>query len=157
MTTPLKTSEVEAYLHRHIPISAKMGVQVIACEPTRVILRAPLAPNINHRATVFGGSASAVAILAAWTQLHFTLRQAGIAERIVIQRNQVEYLAPIATDFDAICPGLPADALARFLKTFHRLGRARTEMTAELHCGNQLVAKFRGDYVAVRLEAGEKV
>ena len=157
MTALLKAAEVEHYLHRHIPISAMMGVRVAACDPTGVILRAPLAPNINHRATVFGGSASAVAILAAWTQLHFTLRQAGIAERIVIQRNQIEYLAPIVGDFEAVCPALPAPALARLLKMFHRLGRARTGMTVELRCADQVVARFHGDYVAVRLSAGEKV
>jgi thioesterase domain-containing protein len=157
MTALLKAAEVEHYLHRHIPISAMMGVRVMACDSTGVVLRAPLAPNINHRATVFGGSASAVAILAAWAQLHFTLRQAGIAERIVIQRNQIEYLAPIPTDFEAVCPALPAEALARLLKTFHRLGRARTEMTVELRCAGQVVARFRGDYVAVRLAAGENV
>jgi thioesterase domain-containing protein len=157
MTALLKAAEVEHYLHRHIPISAMMGVRVAACDATGVVLHAPLAPNINHRATVFGGSASAVAILAAWTQLHFTLRQAGIAERIVIQRNQIEYLAPIAADFEAVCPALPAEALARLLKTFHRLGRARTAMSVELRCAGQVVARFHGDYVAVRLRAGEKV
>ena len=157
MTALLKAAEVEHYLHRHIPISAMMGVQVAACDPAGVILRAPLAPNINHRATVFGGSASAVAILAAWTQLHFTLRQAGIAERIVIQRNQIEYLAPIVADFEAVCPALPAEALARLLKTFRRRGRARTEMVVELRCADQVVARFRGDYVAVRLAAGERI
>jgi thioesterase domain-containing protein len=134
-----------------------MGVQVAACDSTGVILRAPLAPNISHCATVFGGSASAVAILAGWTQLHFTLREAGIAERIVIQRNQIEYLAPIAADFEAICPPLPAEALARLLNTFHRRGRARTEMTVELRCADQVAARFHGDYVAVRWAAGKKV
>jgi len=157
MTALLKAADVEHYLHRHIPISAMMGVRVAACDSAGVILRTPLAPNINHRATVFGGSASAVAILAAWTQLHFTLRQAGIAERIVIQRNQIEYLAPIAGDFEAVCPPLPPEALARLLKTFHRLGRARTGMAVELRCADQVVARFHGDYVAVRLRAGEKI
>jgi thioesterase domain-containing protein len=157
MTALLKASEIEHYLHRHIPISAMMGVRVVACDPAGVVLRAPLAPNINHRATVFGGSASAVAILAAWTQLHFTLRQAGIVERIVIQRNQIEYLAPITADFEAVCPALPAAALARLLKTFHRLGRARTGMIVELRCAGKVVAQFHGDYVAVRLKADEKV
>jgi len=43
-----------------------------------VLLTAPLAANINHRATVFGGSASAVAILAAWTYLYFVLKGTGL-------------------------------------------------------------------------------
>jgi len=59
--------ELQDYLHEHIPISSAMGVRVVACDESGVRLTAPLYPNINHRATVFGGSASAVAILAAWT------------------------------------------------------------------------------------------
>jgi thioesterase domain-containing protein len=57
--------ELQAYLHAHIPLSAAMQVSVDAVAADGVTLRAPLAPNINHRETVFGGSASAVAILAA--------------------------------------------------------------------------------------------
>ena len=91
----MTTAEVEAYLHRHIPISAAMAVRVVACDTAGATLAAPLAPNINHRATVFGGSASAVAILAAWTWLHFALRGAGQPARLVIQGNTMEYLAPI--------------------------------------------------------------
>jgi len=45
MTVLLKAVEIERYLHRHIPISAEMGVQVAARDPACVILRAPLAPN----------------------------------------------------------------------------------------------------------------
>jgi len=143
-------AEVEAYLHRHIPLSADMGVGVVTCDPAGVKLRAPLEPNINHRATVFGGSASAVAILAAWTWLHFALRAAGHTSRLVIQRNTVEYLAPIATGFEADCPGLAEAPFAQFLRTLDRHGKARATLTATLTCGGRKVAAFSGDYVAVR-------
>jgi thioesterase domain-containing protein len=43
-----------------------MGVEVVKADWNGVTLRAPLAPTTNHRKTVFGGSASALAILAAW-------------------------------------------------------------------------------------------
>lgn len=58
--------ELDHYLHEHIPLSQDMGVEVVVADWNSVTLRAPLAPNINHRETVFGGSASAVAIPAAW-------------------------------------------------------------------------------------------
>src|SRR5471030_1991704 len=93
--------EIEAYLHGHIPISAGMGVRVTACDETGVTLRAPLAPNINHRDTVFGGSASAVAILAAWSLLHTRMRGEGIAARLVIQSNTMDYALPILGEFTA--------------------------------------------------------
>jgi thioesterase domain-containing protein len=82
-------ADVQASLHGHFPISAAMGVEVLACDSAGATLRAPLGPNINHRATVFGGSASAVAILSAWTWLHFTLRNAGHPSRLVIQGNSM--------------------------------------------------------------------
>ena len=65
--------QLERYLHEHIPLSKAMGVSVLSVGEEAVTLRAPLAPNINHRETVFGGSASALAILAAWSLLHTRL------------------------------------------------------------------------------------
>jgi thioesterase domain-containing protein len=94
-------AELEAYLHQHIPISRAMQVAVVELAPGSVTLRAPLAPNINHRETVFGGSASAVAILAAWSLLHVRLASAGITSRLVIQHNTMSYDLPIAGAFTA--------------------------------------------------------
>ena len=144
--------EVEAYLHRHIPIAEAMGVQVRQCGQAGVVLAAPLAANVNHRATVFGGSASAVAILAAWTWLHFALRDADLKCRVVIQRNTMDYLAPIDGDFTAECTGVPPAAWEKFLKTLRRHGRARTELAADLKLQDARVAGFTGDYVAVILD-----
>ena len=143
-------SEVEAYLHKHIPLSSAMGVAVTSCDASGVTLRAPLAPNINHRATVFGGSASAVAILAAWAWLHFSLRTAGHTSRLVVQRNTVNYLAPIKTDFEARCAGLSAVQFEKFLKTLDRHGKARATLEATLICEGEIVADFSGEFVAVR-------
>ncbi len=148
----MTNADVQAYLHQHIPISAAMGVEVIGCDDSGATLRAPLAPNINHRATVFGGSASAVAILAAWTWLHFTLRHAGQTSRLVIQGNSMAYLEPIADDFEASCAAPPAATVEQFLRTLARHGRARIAVTAELRCGGKKVATFSGDYVAVKVD-----
>lgn len=69
----MNPADLEHYLHDHIPLSKAMAVSVASVAPHEVVLRAPLAPNINHRDTVFGGSASAVAILAAWSLLNTRL------------------------------------------------------------------------------------
>jgi len=55
-------SELQTYLHQHIPLSQAMQFTVVEASLQQVVLTAPLAPNINHRETVFGGSASAVAV-----------------------------------------------------------------------------------------------
>ena len=67
--------ELEWYLHEHIPLSKATEVSVVSVAEDTVILRA--AANINHRETVFGGSASAIAVLAAWRLLHARLRRRG--------------------------------------------------------------------------------
>lgn len=75
-------SDLEAYLHSHIPLSAAMQVHVDEVTGEHVRLSAPLAPNINHRETVFGGSASALSILSARSLLHVRLTGARVTARL---------------------------------------------------------------------------
>jgi thioesterase domain-containing protein len=142
--------DVERYLHRHIPLTVAMGVRVAAVSLERAELRAPLAPNINHRATVFGGSAAALAILASWTVLHVRCVAAGIDARLVIQRHEMTYEEPISADFAAICELRDGPAWERFLATLERRGRARIELIAQLIQASRVAASSRGDFVAVR-------
>jgi len=141
-------AELEAYLHAHIPLSAAMQVSVIEIGPEAVVLGAPLAPNINHRDTVFGGSASAVAILAAWSLLHLRLTAAGFESRVVIQRNSMDYLAPIAGDFTARSyfeDGANWDGFAQMLE---RKGRARISLGAVLIADGVEAGRLSGEFVA---------
>ncbi len=144
-------AEVEAYLHTHIPISAEMDVRVQQCTMDEVVLSGSLRPNLNHRSTVFGGSASAVAILAAWTWFHWALLDAKQQCRVVIQRNQMEYKLPIDGDFTAHCSGLDGARWSRLQRTLRRYGKARAALAAVLKLQGNEVAQFTGDYVAVDL------
>ena len=143
--------EVEAYLHDHIPISRAMEVNVQCACFDKVSLAAPLAPNINHRDTVFGGSASAVAILSAWTLLHLRLRQAELATRLVIQRNTMHYEKPISRDFEAVASIPDGAEWERFLAFLERKNRARIRVEVALTCGGESVGRLTGDFVAMDL------
>lgn len=139
--------ELEKYLHKHIPISAAMGVGVESAGTDKVTIRAPLDLNINHRSTVFGGSASAVAILAGWTLLHVRLGHEGRGDRIVIQRSSIDYIHPIEDDFVATCQG-PSDAdWDRFRHVLTRRGMGRIDLTIELSCTGKVVGECVGRYV----------
>lgn len=144
--------ELETYLHRHIPLSAAMQVAVESVSVEGVVLRAPLAPNINHRETVFGGSASAVAILAAWALLHIRLNAAGVSARVVIQRNRMEYLHPITGSFTATGEIAPAE-WERFERALARKGRARIAAAARLTCEGRIVGRLEGEFVALAHKA----
>lgn len=144
---------LEAYLRSHIPLSAAMDVRVERADPGGVTLSAPMEPNINHRDTVFGGSASALAILAGWALVHVRLdRDWSSPHRIVIQRNEIEYLAPIEGRFRARAPAPEAAAWDRFLRILERRGKGRIEVTAELLVGDEVVGRLTGQYVALPAE-----
>ena len=144
-------AELEHYLHAHIPISGPLGVRVAAASAAAVQLAAPLAPNLNHRETAFGGSLSAVAILAGWSLLRLRLGD-GFRGRLVIQTHTMEYVAPAEADFVAECRPPDAAAWQEFTAALERRGRARVELTARVTVGGTLVARSVGRYVAI---AGE--
>ena len=143
-------ADLQTYLHAHIPLSAAMGVAVLQADERGMQLAAPLAPNINHRETVFGGSASAVAILAAWSHLSWHLTRQGMPVRLVIQRNSMEYLLPVSGDFLARTAPLDVTVWARFVRTLERHGRARIEMPSELVYEGATAGRFSGEFVALR-------
>jgi thioesterase domain-containing protein len=145
----MQSIDIERYLHEHIPLSGAMGVRVVSASPQGVRLSAPLAPNINHRATVFGGSASALAILAAWTLLYVRLKAEDISARLVIQRNSMAYEKPMADDFIAEARSPDAAAWEKFIQILQRKGRARIEVVALLECRGEKAGELHGEFVAL--------
>ena len=146
---PLLASELAQYIHEHIPLTKLMGVSVLSIEEHALILQAPLAPNINHRHTVFGGSASALAILAGWALLHVRLRSEGLADRLVIQRNTMEYQYPITGQFTARATLEHPDRWSSFTSMIARKGKARIGVLAVLEHMGRVVARFNGQFVAL--------
>ena len=145
----MDANALERYLDEHIPITRALGVRVLDAGAAGVRLRAALEPNLNHRQTAFGGSVSAVAILAAWGVLRVLLDGETPVPQIVIQRNHVEYLAPISDDFEAYCAAPPPEQWERFARALAQRGRARIELGAEVTAGGKVAARFQGTYVAL--------
>jgi thioesterase domain-containing protein len=145
----MKRRELERFLHEHIPLSRAIGVQVQRSSAEHVVLSAPLTPNINNHSTVFGGSASAVAILAAWSLLHIRLKQAGLQCRLLIQQNTMKYEQPIANTFIASsCVG-DDSAWAKFQEMLERKKRARISIKVTIQCRGEKVGEMSGDFVAL--------
>ena len=121
---------------------------MIEASPHQVVLSAPLAPNINHRDTVFGGSASAVAILAAWSMLHLCLSAEGPGSRLVIQRNTMDYLAPMDGSFTAVAQAPAAQVWQPFKRMLQRKGLGRIVQRSELHYQGRVAGQLEGEFVA---------
>lgn len=141
--------ELTRYIHGHIPLSSAMGITVVSVAESAVILQAPLAPNINHQQSVFGGSAAALAILASWALLHVRLRAEGVAERVVIQRNTMEYRHPILGAFTARATLEHPERWRHFTAALARKGKARVTVSAVLEHLDRVAGTFTGEFVAL--------
>jgi len=145
----MQAADLEHYLHEQIPLSLALAVHVEHAGPELVRLSAPLAPNLNHRGTAFGGSVASLAILAGWSWLLTRLVHRRPLPRLVIQEQNVEYLAPIDAAFEASCAAPPEAVWRRFLRSLDERGRGRLELTAEVTSEGRIAARFRGLYVAI--------
>jgi thioesterase domain-containing protein len=142
-------SELQGYLHERIPLSRAMQVEVLRADPQGVVLRAPLEPNINHRDTVFGGSASAVAVLAAWSLIDVRLQADAQPGRIVVRRSTMDFERPIAAAFTARSTTPDASAWARLLATLRRGRMGRIEVRSVLECNGERVGELQGEFVVI--------
>lgn len=141
--------ELQAVLHHEIPLSRQMGLAVHQYNGVCLALRAPLAPNINHKATAFAGSLNAVMTLAGWGTVWLLLVERGLHGTIVIQESSTRYLLPVGHDFTATCRVPQADETERFLAGLRRRGKARLALKVEILDGDGRVAvAFTGMYVA---------
>jgi thioesterase domain-containing protein len=148
-------ARMEGYLHAQMPISRAMGVRVVQANGTGVMLSAPLAPNLNHRQTFFGGSAAALATLAAWALAHSRLREEeGLDVHLVIQRSSMEYVEPAAAAVEAECVAPPDGEWERMLRMVRRRGKGRIELKVQLRAEGAVVGSFEGSFVA--FTEGEK-
>jgi thioesterase domain-containing protein len=142
--------QLEPYLHEHIPLTKHLALRVDHASTARVQLIAPLEPNLNHRRTGFGGSISALAILAGWSLLWCRLRSRTGGHKIVIQQNSIEYLAPVTAEFSATCNAPATADWERFDRAFQERGRARIDLEVDVCVADMLVARFAGRYVVLQ-------
>jgi len=141
--------DLQDVLHHEIPLSRQIGLEVVDFDGATLSLRAPLAPNINHKATAFAGSLTAVATLTGWGLIWLMLREQGMRGVIVIQESASRYLSPVGGDFVTTCRIPPARQVERFLASLRQHGRARLPLTVEIRAGSEQVrVAFTGRYVA---------
>lgn len=141
-------ADLQAYLHRQIPLSAAMHVSVVSATLDSVVLSAPLEPNINHKRTAFGGSVSALGILAAWSIVHLRLAAEGLDSEVVIQSNRMDYERPILGSFTAASSLADPSAWPAFAKLLARRKRARIEARSLLTYEGEVAGNLTGRFVA---------
>src|SRR6202034_1122866 len=105
---------------REIMLAKPMGIIVEAANDAALILRAPLAPNSNHKGTAFGGSLYSLAVLTGWAWVTRCLAVRNLAADAVIQESTMRYLAPVHGDLWARAAAPTGAQLDKFLKMLQR-------------------------------------
>lgn len=150
MSFPAAT-ELAQVLAAELPVTQSLGIAVRRVSRDGVALGLPLAPNRNHKGTVFAGSLNAVATLAGWSVLWAALREADHEAHVVIQDATVRYLAPARSDVVAFAPRPEEAALERVWAMLVRRGRGRLPVRVEVRdSAGELVAILQGRYVIHR-------
>jgi thioesterase domain-containing protein len=151
-------ADLEGFFRREIPVTRCMGVSVAGFDGRALLLKAPLAKNLNHKRTAFGGSLYTLATLAGWGMVRLILEGSGLEAHIVIQEGSLAYRRPVLGDFLARCDW-PDDA-ARFRQALARKGKARISLRCEVRAENRPAgegpaAEFTGIFVATRAALSE--
>lgn len=149
MPTDLLTN-LQTYVEGNIPISRALGAHIIDISEASLTVGAPLAANINHKRTVFGGSLQAIATLACWSLLHHKLRGTTDPGEIVITNSAIDYVTPVTSDFTATAYLPGADRWQHFMKMFDRRGKARVQLQALIHQGDELAVDYTGTFAAIK-------
>jgi thioesterase domain-containing protein len=146
----LSARSLEAFLHAKIPLTQAMGLRVAESSAARLVLEAPLAANVNHLGTAFGGSLHALPTLACYAALWTLLREAGVDGHVVVKRSQAFYRAPVTGTLRAVCERPPAAHCAEFMSDLRRHKKARMELSAIVEGPDGKPAvEFTGSFVAV--------
>lgn len=145
----LDEKALEEYIFENIPISLALGIKVNKVSLQEVILSAPIANNINHKKTVFGGSLQAVATLACWSLIYANLKELKNSYEIVISQSEINYRLPVTNDFTVQCLRPDSIAFEKFIKTLQRHGKARLSLTARITQENKLAVIYEGVFVAL--------
>ncbi|HEV8192475.1 MAG TPA: thioesterase domain-containing protein [Ktedonobacterales bacterium] len=139
---------LQATFEHEIPLTRQIGLEAVGYDGACLSLRAPLVPNVNHKATAFAGSLNAVATLAGWGLVWLILRERGLRGTIVIHESSSQYRLPVRDDFVAICPLPEAQQIETFVVALQRRGKARLALSVNILDGDRIAVAFKGSYVA---------
>ena len=122
--------ELEAVIHSLIPISQAMEVQVKTFDGACLELTAPLAPNINHQMSAFGGSLTALSALTGWGLVQLQLGRLGVIGNTVVSHSEATFLKPVRSEL--LCRSRVPESIAGFELDLQRNGRANLLLLTEI-------------------------
>ena len=142
-----QTARYQAWLHREIPLTADMGLELTALAYNHAATRTPLARNHNVHGTGFAGSLYAQAMLTGWILLTHYLEHAGLDAVLVQREGTIRYRAPVTSDPVCRC-SIEEQSLAGFCEALLAHGKARITADIAILSGEATAATLTAEYSA---------
>lgn len=142
--------EFEQYLHKQIPITKAMKFSILEFTSSRVRVSAKLEANTNHMSTAFAGSINSLMTLCGWAMTYINIKEIDTNAHIVLQKSNINYLAPINNDFVAECILSDEGDKRNFLEMYNERKKSKLNLNVSCYDGQTLAAEFQGQYVAFK-------
>jgi len=152
--THAAAQDLVAFIHAGIPLARAMALELGSYDGDRLVLRCPLAPNVNDKGCAFGGSLTSLMTLAGWGVVELALRARGEDCDVYVGQSAVRYLEPVWGDFEAQALGAEGADWEAFFAALAARGRARIAVHCHVPGENgKPAATLEAQFVAKRRSA----
>lgn len=149
--TPQDRAErVVASLRDEIPLTAAMRLGLQSFDGETLVLRVPLAPNINDKGTAFAGSITALGCITGWSLLTLWSEQEIGPCQVAIFDSRFVFRKPLRGDFTATV-ALPVESAREALRaSLRRKGKGRMALRIVLADSEGEAASLEAEYAVWR-------
>ena len=147
-----KLQAFQAAIYNNIPLVENMQLQLQTINSHHITATAPLAPNINDKSTVFGGSSAALMTICGWSLIKFQLESRQIDNDVVIHRSELQW-NQAQTDDLIITAHIESDInWTDLIATLNNKNRSiRIKINCEvLNQANQVCSQMTASYVILK-------
>ena len=142
--------QLQSFMQENIPLTRAMQIQ-LNVNDTTLIIKAPLAPNINDKGTGFGGAITSLLTLAGWGWLWLMNSQHDYSREIVIHRSESIFSLPVKEEICVICKAPDFSDWRAYQNSLTRKGRARLTLTPNVILSNgEIAASLDANYVTLK-------
>lgn len=152
MNTETFCAQLEATLHKEIPISRFMGIRVLSFERDSLVISADLQPNINIHGTAFAGSLYSICALAGWGLVTLAIATRSVEASVVVASGSIGYLKPVQ-DEKIIATATFTSDLPAALEQYADTGKAQLSVDSSIKTRTKQAVSFQGAYALRRVSA----
>jgi len=138
-----------SFMQANLPMAQQLGLRVDCFDGHELKLFMPLTPNINDKATMFGGSLYCVSVMACWGMIYLRAKMLGIeSPNIVVADAAIKYKLPVPGDCVSVCYA-PVDVVNKFDSDIAAGHKGRMRLHSSIQTDAGVAVEFEGRYVLI--------